>query len=289
MQMNTKKRDIAKELIDDLLSDDSAVTAPVVETSIKADETVSSVPDPTVKLSASKIATVTEFPQTIPNIPTKTNTTIKTSVGKIAVKSTGLQGATEAQLLQSENIRIAQQKVIELEEAVEKLKLENEKMAAASEAIRRQAQELQTEVDQKERLIKDNNDSFKQEREILEGAIRAKEKENKELKYKTQEYENRLNSNLQKIRVRERELENRLELVKMESQAVNKSKDDIFIDLKRQIDQLNLELEKYRAKTQELNRQVGQQDELVRRTVKALRLALTMLEGGPVDKKDTGT
>jgi predicted nucleic acid-binding Zn-ribbon protein len=97
---------------------------------------------------------------------------------------------------------------------------------------------------------------------------------------KIEEFETRLSSNLQKIRVRERELENRLELMKMESSAVVRSKDEMILEMKRQIDQMGHELENYRQKGQELNRQIDEKQETLRRTVKALRLALTLLEGG---------
>src|SRR4029077_10296116 len=89
----------------------------------------------------------------------------------------------------------------------------------------------------------------------------------------------RISTNIQKIRVRERELENRLELVKMESAAVIRNKDEMILEHKRNIDQLNLELNNYRTKNQELNRLGNDKQEQLRRTVKALRLALSMLEG----------
>ncbi len=89
----------------------------------------------------------------------------------------------------------------------------------------------------------------------------------------------RLSTNIQKIRVRERELENRLELVKMESQALVRNKDEIILDLKRQFDQLNMELDNYRSKGHDLNKQLTDKQDMLRRTVKALRIALSMLEG----------
>ena len=96
---------------------------------------------------------------------------------------------------------------------------------------------------------------------------------------RVEELELRLSTNIQKIRVRERELENRLELVKMEGAALIRTKDEMILEAKRTIDQLNLELNNYRGKNQELNRQSNDKQETLRRTVKALRLALSMLEG----------
>ncbi len=110
----------------------------------------------------------------------------------------------------------------------------------------------------------------------------ARDRELSDMKLKIEEYEMRLTSNLQKIRVRERELENRLELVKMESAAVVRSKDELILELKRQLDQLTSEIENYRTKSQELNKQISDKQDLERRTVKALRLALSLLESGVI-------
>ena len=58
-----------------------------------------------------------------------------------------------------------------------------------------------------------------------------------------------------------------------------RNKDEMILEAKRQIDQLNMELTNYRNKNQELNRVTSDKQEMLRRTVKALRLALSMLEG----------
>ena len=79
--------------------------------------------------------------------------------------------------------------------------------------------------------------------------------------------------------MRERELENRLELLKVENSTLLKTKNETILDLKRSIDQLNLELETFRNKGQELNKKLENKQEALRRTVKTLRLALAMLEG----------
>ena len=110
-------------------------------------------------------------------------------------------------------------------------------------------------------------------------SLKDKQKQSDELERKVSEMEMRLSTSIQKIRVRERELENRLELVRMEGQALIRNKDEMILDLKRQIDQLTIELESYRTKGQDLNKQLDDKQEMLSRTVKALRLALSLLEG----------
>jgi hypothetical protein len=206
--------------------------------------------------------------------------TEKAAVGRYSpLRSGGFSSATEAALATSENLRIAQTRILELEQELSRLRTNNEQLAAAGETLRRRADELLAQNTSLQGRLERTNETKDQEIEILRQAQLQKDKEVNTLRMKIEEMEMRLSSNIQKIRVRERELENRLELVKMESTALVRNKDEIILDLKRQVDQLNLELENYRNKGQELNKQLGDKQEILRRTVKALRIALSMLEG----------
>lgn len=205
---------------------------------------------------------------------------VRASVGRFgAFRSSGPASSTEAALAQSESLRIAQQRLLEFEQEIERLRLQNEELAAAGETLRRRTDELSASNQRRESDYQNAVNTFNQEKEILLGSKEALQRELEGLRQKNEELELRISTNIQKIRVRERELENRLELVKMESAALIRSKDELILELKRQIDQINLELSNYRTKNQELNRQSTDKQEMLRRTVKALRLALSMLEG----------
>jgi hypothetical protein len=65
----------------------------------------------------------------------------------------------------------------------------------------------------------------------------------------------------------------------MESATLVSTKDKMILDLKRQIDQLTHENEYGKQKTQELFNQYKDKQETIRRVVRALRIALTILEG----------
>ncbi|PWU12536.1 MAG: hypothetical protein C5B49_16200, partial [Bdellovibrio sp.] len=95
---------------------------------------------------------------------------------------------------------------------------------------------------------------------------------------KVEELESRMSTDVKKVRVRERELENRLELARLEKTALIRSKDETILDLKRTIDLLNAELESYKQKTLDLQQKIEDVQEQVGRTVRALRLALSNLE-----------
>jgi hypothetical protein len=186
---------------------------------------------------------------------------------------------TNPHLAHSENMRLAQQKILSLEDEIERLRRESEQLIAAGEILRRKTESMTSDLDKKDADFSSAQEKWVSEKEILQAQTKAREKEVRELRTKVEEYEMRLSSNIQKIRVRERELENRLELVKLENTALARNKDEIILELKRQIDQMTYELDNSRSKGQDLNRQIQEKQDTLRRTVKALRLALSMLEG----------
>jgi len=215
-----------------------------------------------------------------PKKKTSKDEVIKAGVGRFAPnRVVGPQSTTEAALARSENLRIAQNRILELEQEVERVRIENEQLAAAGETFRRRADELLGRVESAEAKCESIKNMADEEKQLLQESLEGKERQYQGVQSKIEELEARLSTNIQKIRVRERELENRLELVRMESAALIRSKDELILDLKRQMDQLNMELENYRTKGQELNKSINDKQEMLRRTVKALRLALSMLEG----------
>ncbi|MCB0411101.1 MAG: hypothetical protein KDD22_01160 [Bdellovibrionales bacterium] len=209
---------------------------------------------------------------------------VRASVGRFAaLQGQGSHSTMSAALAQSENLRIAQSRILELEEELERVRQENEKLAAVSETFRKRADAHAARIETLEDKMTRDKDSANHERNLITQSLEAKRQEVESLTLKIDELEMRLSSNIQKIRVRERELENRLELVKMEGQALVRSKDEIILDLKRQLDQTNHELDNYRVKGQDLNKQISDKQDMLRRTVKALRIALSMLEGDESD------
>jgi hypothetical protein len=307
-----KGKALVMKLLDDLLNEDGEVTAndqikntdttrkasgkpqadqpedldiSGTEKSIK-DESImdlyqkESEPSPQVKGKSDDTVKINETKLTKASRPPPEPTEAKSTVGRFApLRSGGFSSATEAALATSENLRIAQTRILELEQELSRLRTNNEQLAAAGETLRRRADELLAQTTTLQGRLERTAETKDQEIEILRQSQSQRDKDSSALKLKIEEMEMRLSTNIQKIRVRERELENRLELVKMESTALVRNKDEIILDLKRQVDQLNLELENYRNKGQELNKQLGDKQEILRRTVKALRLALSMLEG----------
>ena len=120
--------------------------------------------------------------------------------------------------------------------------------------------------------------SFKNELTLLKNHLVRKDTELKKAQFKVDELESRLKFDLKKIRVRERELENRLELVRAEKNAISKNKDEQILDLRRKMDIMQMEVDSYRQKCVDLNKQIENSQDSFKRTTRALRLAMANLE-----------
>jgi|GEM_PF-3568168 len=217
-----------------------------------------------------------------PYSPANSESLVKVSHGAAKLTQrpamTGGGGGPELQLLQAENLKLAQTRIMELEKEVEKLRQENELLFAAGELGKRQNDEFAEKLGHLERERNEVRQQSEMELSIFRDSLQERERDLKKSKARVQELEARLATDLKKIRVRERELENRLELSRMEKTTLLRAKDDTLLDLKRKIDFLNSELDQYKQKSAELAQKLDQGQDQMARTVRALRLALTNLE-----------
>lgn len=186
--------------------------------------------------------------------------------------------SVDASLAQAENFKMAQSRILELEKEVERMRQENEELATAAQIVRRKSDELNVQVGQLEREKNEIQDSLHEEVNLLRSSLSYKENELTSTKAKVEELDARLKNDFKKIRVRERELENRLELARAEKQSLVQAKDELILNLQRKIDQFKSELDAYKSKVSELNRTVDSYQDQTKRTMRALRLAMTNME-----------
>lgn len=257
----------------------------------KSDDRTVAIDDPSVTISpkqdSPRAATMTDAEKTIAVTAFAKRKNVlatppeeKVVVGSLrpSVKAGLVHTSVDASLAQAENLKIAQQRIIDLEKEIDRLRSENEELASAGQIIREKSEELNAKMVAFEKDRQETHESHENEIKILQGNLQFKDSENQKLKFKIEELESRLKNDFQKIRVRERELENRLELARAEKQALVRAKDDNILELQRKIDQMKAELSTYREKVQELNKTVEAYQDQMQRTVRALRLALTNLE-----------
>jgi len=209
---------------------------------------------------------------------------IKTTVGKFSPRSSAL--GLGAGLLQSENLKLAQRRITDLELELDKLRDENIDLSVAGETMLKRSEESEAKGKELENKLELLNFNYQEEAKLLKDTICSLEVELGLIRERNDTMEAKLSTNMQKIRIRERELENRLELVKMENAAVIRSKNEMILDLKRSIDQQKIEIDKFRNKGSELNKKIDQKEDTLKRTVKTLRMALTMIEGVGLKKRN---
>ncbi|MBC7466873.1 MAG: hypothetical protein H7256_12850 [Bdellovibrio sp.] len=208
---------------------------------------------------------------------------VKVSIGqnRSSAYSTGYQswgGGAEASLGQAENLRIAQEKILQLERENEKLRSQNDELISASDIIKERSDLLTAQITEFKNDKEGLEESFKNEVALLKGHLHRKETEFQKAQIKVDDLESRLKFDMKKIRVRERELENRLELIRAEKNAVTKSKDEQILDLRRKMDVLQMEVDSYRQKCVDLNKLLENNQDSFKRTTRALRLAMANLE-----------
>lgn len=189
------------------------------------------------------------------------------------------QSPSEAQIQQIENLRLAQKKILELERELEKLRDENDSMLSTTEFARNQSEEMKSQLLQMERARSEQAQAYLSELNLLRENLRESERLRAKLKNRVEELQSRLQADMKKIRVRERELENRLELAKLEKSALMKTKDENLLELKAQVDSLKIELQQAQARSRDLQLEGQAQQEQLSRSVRALKLALSNLEG----------
>jgi chromosome segregation ATPase len=195
----------------------------------------------------------------------------------------------EADLKQSENLKMAQARILELESSIESLRLENENLTAAQQVAQEREEDFSVKLQNLERSRIEIREQWTQEIAIFKDNLNSRDTEVQRLRTRIDELENRLQSDLRRVRVRERELENRLEIGKNDKIAIVKSKDETILDLKRKMDQLYSDLEKYKQKCLELSYKIDLNNEQFGRTIRALRIALANLEAAEETKSTSST
>ncbi|NCN27473.1 hypothetical protein GW915_07845 [bacterium] len=93
------------------------------------------------------------------------------------------------------------------------------------------------------------------------------------------EFRERVRNDIQRIRVRERELANRLELQKRDAEALLAVKDERLLQQKREIDRLQFEVDSLRERLEEEVERSEERSKKLGRAMQSLKLAQGMLSG----------
>lgn len=116
------------------------------------------------------------------------------------------------------------------------------------------------------------------------------ESEAQDLERKREEWKERVREELKRIKLKERELENKYELLKRDTQALLDSKDKHVLELKKKNDALELEMETLENRLRKGNVVLSAIDQKKKRLIETMKLAITLLEqlDATPDKDDDG-
>jgi len=145
------------------------------------------------------------------------------------------------------------------------------------EAARHDLKQLRQSHD--DEIVRLKNDF--EERLRLSGGY---EEQVEELHRKREEWKEKVKEDLKRIKLKERELENKYELLKRDMQALLESKDKHVLELKKKNDALELEMESLEDRLRRGNSVLGSIDSKKKRLVETMRLAITLLED--IDRSD---
>ncbi|MBL7715059.1 MAG: hypothetical protein JNL01_06285 [Bdellovibrionales bacterium] len=181
----------------------------------------------------------------------------------------------------SAQLRAAMDQIRNLED---KLRLESAKVVELSHVVEEQEARIQNFEQEKSKI----EDSFQADLKELQFQAKSKTDKAKLLEKQvtaaTEEVEHikeRVRQDIRKIRVREKELENRLEIMKKDSESLLSTREGKIIELKRKVDLLEFNMDLLQD---QLNREREKSNELRGRLGKAAQVV--RVAGGLLDSND---
>lgn len=182
-------------------------------------------------------------------------------------------------LKKAEHLRIAQEKINDLENEIEDLRKQNHELSNDAESIATLNESYSAQIENLKMELSHVRATLGEEAKILRHSMYEKERLVAELKQSNADLKSKVETNFKSIRKRERDLEYRLELAKVDEAALLKSKDKMILDLRRELEKKDQEKTAFERKNKEHFQKIQEQQQTVRTVVRALRIALTRLEG----------
>lgn len=161
---------------------------------------------------------------------------------------------------------------------IELLTKQNHQLASDLDELQRHTARLQAEMEEERRehqeqvtlMRSDYEDKLKQSgatQEQIKNLIRQKE-----------DFKDKIREDLKRIKLKERELENKYDLLRNDTQTLLDAKDRQILEVKKKADALDLELEQYDERLRESSRILNEISVKKRRLIETLRLSIQLLE-----------
>ena len=185
----------------------------------------------------------------------------------------------QIQLMQSESLKISQEKINSLEEELVLLREKSESLLSVADLLKEQNQELKVKVEESEKRIGEEKIDFENEKEILLSALSSAKEQIEKLKKEKKDLDAKLSSYSYSLSHRENSLEGRIEILKMENSVLQREKDKKIIELRKSVEKNKRNLEAVQKQNQELRDLNEELQKSSHRAVSALRATIFNLEG----------
>jgi chromosome segregation ATPase len=166
---------------------------------------------------------------------------------------------------------------------IDSLVKKNRKLTAELEEARRSVALLQSESDKERAHHTEQVIILKSDYDEKLRQAGATQDQFRELLRKREEFKEKVKEDLKRIKLKERELENKYELLRTDTQTLLDAKDKQILELKKKTDALDLELESLDEKLRETASVVNQVSVKKRRLIETLKLTISLLED--IDKE----
>ena len=186
-------------------------------------------------------------------------------------------------LQQSENLRVAQERIVSLENEIERLRTENEELLSVGNTFKERLDAVIIQNNTLKQVYEESRQEFQDEKRTLISTLSDREREIEKIIVKNKDLEKRLSNNIQSIRLRERDLENQIELMKLDEQNSSRNKDKYILDLKREIDRIKMDSETQRNRHNEQIQKLEENRLQNQRIVRGLRMVLDIARGESKD------
>jgi chromosome segregation ATPase len=176
-------------------------------------------------------------------------------------------------------IQILQKKIEQVLEKLEKSETERRRLTLAMDEAEVHRRTLEEERDQAKHSIARLENTQQEEMRAFQLRLDNAQFQATRSEKKLEDFRERVRMDIQKIRSRERELANRLELQKRDAEALLSAKDERLLGHKREIDRLEFEVETLRNRLLEQTERAEERVGKLTRALRALKMAEGMLSG----------
>ena len=190
----------------------------------------------------------------------------------------------QIQLIQSESLKISQDKINKLEEELQFLREKNDSLLSAADLLKEKNQELKIKIEESEKRIGVEKEEFEYEKEVLLSALASAKEQIEKLRKEKKALDSRLSNHSYNVTNRESSLEGRIEILKMESSVLQREKDKKIIELRKSVEKNKHSLEIVQKQNQDLRDLNEELQKSSHRAVSALRATIFNLEG--IDKNE---